>query len=291
VLKRAMGWFGVVAVCAVFGGCKSGDDDAAPISQDELPAAMASLVCDSLGECCSSAKLVFDSTNCRASITAQVKASLKETLTAGVKYDAEVAGACIAELKKGAKCGRTESTNDVAACDGLVTGTRTAGQACMSSAECAAPAYCSIDSITLEGTCVVYSDEGTAAPHGKAGDTCYASCEDESSCGASSSPGGVIGEPVEPAVVCYRDDSLYCNGTCQPLNAIGEPCDASFACKDGLFCGFDSGLCTAPHPNGATCTVDFECQSDHCDIEASTSTYGTCAGPSVTAQQCANGTR
>src|SRR5436190_1895683 len=105
VLKRAMGWFTVVAVCAVFGGCKSGDDDAAPISQDELPGAMARLVCDSLGDCCSSAKLVFDSTNCRAATSARVKASLNETRTAAVKYDAEAAGDCVAELKKRAKCG------------------------------------------------------------------------------------------------------------------------------------------------------------------------------------------
>jgi hypothetical protein len=293
VLKRAMGWFTVVAVCAVFGGCKSGDDDAAPLSQDELPGAMASLVCDSLGDCCSSAKLVFDSTNCRAATSAQVKASLNETLTAAVKYDAEAAGDCVAELKKRAKCGRTGSLDDVPACDRVLVGTLAAGQPCQSNEECAAPGYCNTDLVTFEDICTVSSSSELALVRGKAGDTCYATCEDPASCAVLGPSGNVVGDPIEPGttpVVCYRSDSLYCSGNCQPLKAIGETCDAASACKDGLFCDFDFGICTAPHPNGAACSDDVECQSGNCGTDSTGDTLdGTCLASSVTAQECANG--
>lgn len=290
MVMREMGWFGVAVACALFGGCKSGPTDAEPVSQNDLPGALASVVCDSLGGCCSSAKLVFDSTNCRGAESARIRAKLNDTLTGAVEYDAEAAGECVVELKKRAKCGNLEIAEDIPACNDFLVGTLAAGQPCENSEECAS-GYCSTDSLTFERTCVV-SVEHTPVARGKAGDACEANCEDADSCSFSAPTGDVIGEPVDPSglpVACYRTDSLYCNGTCQPLQAIGENCTDSSACKDGLFCDFDSSICTAPHPDGAACDSDYECQSDHCDLGTGSGSEGTCAGATVTAQQCADG--
>ena len=297
MVKRAMGWFGVVALCAVFGGCKSGDDAAAPISQDQLPGVLAGAVCDSLGSCCAAASFVFDSTNCRAAGTAELKATIQDMLTPAVKYDAQAAGDCMAELKGRIKCGDTNAAEDIPACDRVFVGTLAAGQTCTKSAECVAPGYCNQDFTTGQSVCTAPTG-GTALVRGKAGDTCSASCADATSCNVFQAPvpgpPGTVGDPTQPAptlVACYGSDSLYCDGTCQKLKAIGESCSSPEACQTGLFCDFNSAICTAPHPNGAVCSSDYECQSDHCSADPATGADGTCSNTSVTAQQCANGSR
>jgi len=292
MVQRAMGWLGIAVACGLFGGCKSDPTDAEPLSQNDLPGAVANLVCDSLGGCCSSAKLVFDSTNCHAAESAQLRAKLNDMLTSAVKYDAQAAGDCVAELKKHVDCGSTESADDIPACGRIFVGTVAAGDPCTDSAECASNnAYCSTDSVTLEGTCVI-SVEHSPVARGKAGDACEENCENADSCGGYVAPVPVTGEPVVSSglpVACFRTDSLYCNGTCQALRAIGETCADSSDCKDGLFCDLDSSICTAPHPDGAACNSGYECQSNHCDLDTGSGSEGTCAGASVTAQQCANG--
>jgi hypothetical protein len=280
--RRAMGWFGVMALCAVFGGCKS-HDDAAPISQDDLPGAVASIECDSLGSCCSLASFVFDSTNCHATETAQLKAELTDMLTPAVHYDAQAAGDCLAELKGRTLCGSTRSADDIPACDRIFTGTLATGQACTMSAECTPPGFCNRDVTTEQGVC---APAGVAPVRGKLGDNCSTTCDDPTSCRVD-----VAGDPSAAApVACYRSDSLYCDITCQKFKALGEVCNASDGCQAGLFCDFDSAICTAPHPNGAVCSGDYQCQSHKCSADPSTGADGTCSITSVTAQQCANGT-
>jgi hypothetical protein len=280
--RRAMSWFGVVALCAVFGGCKS-HDDAAPISQDELPGAVASLECDSLGSCCSVASFAFDSTNCHAAETAQLKAELTDMLTPAVRYDAQAAGDCLAELKGRTTCGSTSPADDIAACDRIFTGTLAAGQACTMSAECASPAYCNRDGTTEQGVCTALAV--SAAVRGKLGDNCSMTCDDATSCDTV-----VSADQSAAQVACYRSDSLYCDLTCQKLKAIGETCEASDICQKGLFCDFDSRICTAPHPNGAVCSGGYQCQSHKCSVDPVTGADGTCSSTSVTAEQCASGT-
>jgi len=291
MVKRATGWFGVALVCAVFGGCKSADDDAAPVSQNELPGAVANLVCDSLGACCSSAKLVFDSTNCHAAESALIRNKLRETLTPAVKYDAQAAGDCVAALKKDSVCGSTDNADAIPACERMFIGTLAEGQPCTNSAECAGQGSCTEDPTTFERVCRVLSAGNAAWIRGKLGDSCQGSCEDAASCSSTPVPGDVFVDPNAPAatpVACYYSDSLYCDGTCKKVKAIGEACATSNACEDGLFCDFDPGICAAPHPNGATCIGGFECQSHHCDVDSDTGS-GTCVASSVTAEECANG--
>jgi hypothetical protein len=48
-------------------------------------------------------------------------------------------------------------------------------------------------------------------------------------------------------------------------------------CADGLFCGFDDGICHPILANGAECTFDQDCQSKYCSYDNSTGDKGYCS--------------
>ena len=288
--KRALGWFGLAVVCAIAPGCKSKTDQTAdPIAQDQLPAAVAKAVCDSFGSCCSTAQFVFDSTNCGGNVAASVRDSFGLSSSGAVQYDAQAAGDCLEQIKANLHCGNV--TANIPACSQVTVGTLAAGELCMSDDECKSPGVCTGVDATGHRVCEAFTSGAVATVvRGGAGAACSASCNDEADCQGFASPGGIIGgDPSQPApavVACYRVDGLAClgAGTCQPLGALGADCSASSSCKDGLFCDGNVGRCTAPHPNGASCTGDAQCQSQSCLADTH-----VCATTSVTAQACANG--
>lgn len=56
-------------------------------------------------------------------------------------------------------------------------------------------------------------------------------------------------------------------GSCQPLPEMGEHCP-DYECGDDAYCKYDytarNGFCTSPEPDGAACTFDAACASEHC---------------------------
>lgn len=296
--KWALGWVGLAFVWAISGGCKSGSSDeeaVAPITQDQLPAELAKLICDSLGGCCSSAQLIFDSTNCRANEAADMKAYFGLPVPASVRYDAQAAGDCVAQLKAGMHCGDVQTATNVPACARITVGNLPAGQPCNSSGECAPPGFCGLTAGAdgQEIPACVGVDAASLPTHGATGEACTVSCIDPSDClGRLALPFPADpNQPVQPEVACYRIDGLYCArspitgaATCQSLGALGADCFGGDGCQDDLFCDPNTTRCTAPHPSGASCQYGGECQSRSCS-----DTTHTCNNTSVTAQQCANG--
>jgi hypothetical protein len=286
VIKQVAGWVGLVAACGLFWGCGSSDSESSTLSQDQLPSALASAICDSFGACCTAGKFVFDETNCRASETALLKPEYKPSSSAAT-YDAHAASDCLSQLKNSLTCGAINQTATLEACARVFVGTLAVGQTCtpcnaarLSCADdCKAPGFCAYDSASGTNYC---KSESAAPSHGKLGDSCTVSCGDAQCYG-----GPIVSfdpTPTTNEVACYKEDGLYCSGMCRKLSAIGEDCAYADQCESGLFCDRNVDRCAAPHPSGASCIADEQCQSDYC------SNAGICSNRSVTTQQCANGT-
>jgi len=296
---RVLAWLGMAAVCASFGGC-SKSDDAAPVGRQELPAAAAKAICDSLARCCGDAKFTFDEKNCRAVTTAVASAQLLgDTEQADtvdqtrVAYDDQAAGECVVQLASKSQCGYVRP-QDVPACNKVLVGKVKAGGACGVSAECEGfvdgKATCdrplnNENQQLVMGVCVSFDTPTVTRDHGKLGEDCLLSCYSDQDCDYSLPPGNVAG-PTSPETdtACFRSEGLFCGATgrCEALAKLGESCNSLSGCVQGLFC---NGRCTAPHPDGATCQEDYECESDDCLAS------GICgkSTPKVTTQQCANG--
>jgi hypothetical protein len=273
---------GAMLACACLSGCKS-EDDAKPIAQADLPAAAAHAVCESFGSCCSKASFTFDSTNCVAARTAEYQQIWGTDSSANSTYDAQAAGDCLAAFKAVAQCGQAEgSGND--SCEKILVGKLAAGQPCVSSAECAKPANGDASCSDANGTktCQVY--QSTPVTRGTEGQACSTDCADANSCSIFSSPGSAPGTTPMALVACYRSEGLFCDaGTCGKLKALGQTCAGFNSCVAGAFCDNSTSRCTAPHPNGAVCQSNNECQSDNCNT-------GVCGGASgVTQAECASG--
>ncbi|MFO0681801.1 MAG: hypothetical protein U0234_07110 [Sandaracinus sp.] len=58
-------------------------------------------------------------------------------------------------------------------------------------------------------------------------------------------------------------------GRCVPYPSVGESCELTRACRAPAFCALAS-MCVVPHALGEPCTLDSDCESDHC-------TAGRCA--------------
>lgn len=295
---RVLAWLGMAAVCASFGGC-SKSDDAAPIAWQDFPAAAAKAVCDSMAKCCSDSKFTFDEKNCRASNAAAASTRLLGDNAQGsldrtrVAYDDQAAGECVAQLSSKSQCGFVRP-EDVPACDKILVGKVKAGGTCLGSWECEGyidgKATCDAVLNGIEqpttGVCAPFERPTETRHHGKLGEDCLLSCDDDG-CEVPPTPGNVAGPSLpETDTACYRNEGLFCGATgkCEALAELGETCNSFSACGEGLFC---NGRCTAPHPVGASCAADNECESNNC------STAGFCSksAPQVTEQQCANGRR
>ncbi len=286
--KRVLAWFGLLAACASFGGCGKTGDGTGAVELSDLPAALANLLCGSLGGCCKASSFAFEEAECRRVQTANFDDELTGLDPAKVHYDAEAASDCLAALRSNIQCGRVNDSSANAACNRVFTGTVGPGQACTDSMECARPAggsvYCepAAEGSTAE---VCTPSAGSAAVHGKAGQACNGSCEDDScSIGVATGPGDTA-TPVALAV-CYQNEGLYCGptGTCEALLGLGQNCSDFSACTTDLFCDFSTSVCTAPRELGAPCQGSDECKSGYCDGD-----NAACAERAVTATTCSVG--
>jgi hypothetical protein len=88
-----------------------------------------------------------------------------------------------------------------------------------------------------------------------------------------------------PGLDCQSD--AVGNATCQTPAAglaIGTGCwGSALPCAAGAYCESSTMTCTALLPNGASCGIDYECQSQFCDRVCNTPAWpaALCAAPYV----------
>ncbi len=285
--KRALAWLGLLAAAASFGGCgKTGDGGA--VERSELPAAVANVMCGSLGSCCKSSSFAFDEAACRRQQTAVLADELSRFDPKNVSYDAQAAGDCLAALAAHIECGRIDDSSANATCQKIFSGKLGLGEVCTDSMECARPAaggsaFCE----TTPNDAVVkvcMQQAGSAGVHGKKGQSCNGSCEGDNCSIAAEPVPGDTATPTQP-VLCYQSDGLYCSssGVCEALLGRGQPCTDFASCTADLFCDLTTGACAAPLALGASCNSSYECQSHYCTDDTS-----RCAERTVTSAQCAS---
>lgn len=293
--SRAAAWVCAWAALAVV-SCGKSEGGTEPIPRADLPSRVASLLCESMASCCQGSGFPLSTPACKAARTAELQAEFNDHQQ-HMRYDAQAAGDCLAAAASTIVCG--QFGEDSPACERVFVADVALGQPCSSSRECASVAgqsvFCASDDEVSPAVCMGGASVNTAAPHGKVGEACFGTCFEGDSCDIQTAiaPAPVPGGPLpQPAVVaCYRVDGLYCDiGHCAPLLTLGEVCAASDACRDGIFCNFDTHLCTAPQPDGSPCDSDAGCQSQRCDLVAgdqATETTEFCvAATHVTAAQC-----
>jgi hypothetical protein len=278
---------GLLAFCALAGGCTSSDEAAEPPPEDQFPSEFARAICDSFGACCSSSHFTFDATSCKSTFTSLAQLDIRTRRSPNMVYDVAAAGDCLTQLKKALRCGDAGSF-EIPACDHIFTGTLAVGQPCTTSDECKRPAVCTLDvadtnNPNQQKVCLAFPASPPKA--GRAGDTCNASCLSPSD--DCTVPVPNPGAPSVP-IVCYASDGLHCADAlttrhCGPLVDVGDLCAFDGDCKAGLFC--QEARCKAPLPNGGACLANHYCQSNYC----ANSTI--CATASVTQTDCAKGIR
>lgn len=303
-----IGAIGVMVASAWFAGVACGgstDSGSAPVARDAFVGKFTDAICGKLEPCCREESYPFDREACAAAAGEGV---LSIIANPAVKYDAAAAGRCLEAVSAAvARCGDPSGASS--ACERVFEGTKGAGAACESSAECASPAggsaYCSEDG-SGQGACVV-------SPRGTRGAACDATCTEMAS-GTSCMSGGPAnggGAGVAPDTSCYTNDGLYCGseGKCAPLRAVGESCDTTQeSCVDSAWCAQgtcvarvavgascegsraceltaycdDSGKCQAKRPDGAACSSGEACEGDRCEA-------GKCGGSGIASPELCGG--
>lgn len=253
---RARSLFGFALVTAgFFAGCSSSGSGgtsnttpSGPIALADLPGVYASAMCDNLAGCCQSEGYAFDPAKCEAAVTGFMGLFTGLVNKGTVKYDANAAGTCMAEVPSYAK-GCLKQSLGSAACEAVFTGTVPQGGACTQSTECIAPPGGGAD-----------CDQGKCVPEtrGVAGDPCKWTCTES---GSLTTCGGF---GADQGAECFTNDGLYCNTQsqkCETRVAIGaQGCDGSGeSCVDGAYC--EGTACVAQKALGASCTNDGECNA------------------------------
>jgi hypothetical protein len=181
------------------------------------------------------------------------------------------------------------------------------GQACTTSADCAAPAMgtatCNLQTVVVDGGGSMLSGKCVQLVRGQAGQMCAGTMT-----GNGSSFFGLNGSQTTENI-CYTADGLHCDSmthVCTALGVAGSSCNFDEDCIATDFCatgkcaarvavgatcpangGFGGGGCVAMAycdsqtmtckptlGTGQTCTVSAECQSGQC-------TNGKCTSSSI----------
>jgi hypothetical protein len=246
-------WFklggGLLGACLVLSACgKSKEDPAAasPVALEQFAASFAQALCGNMAECCDG-NSGFDQQHCEADAKSTMQASIDKQVTPETTYDAQAAGECLRVMAANATCGNTDKIGFVESCVHMAVGKLADGAACKFSAECKS-GVCLTQGETGPGVCLV---DGRAK-HGKAGDECETTCDQDFPCiGPSSSVG------------CYVEDGLRCSlGKCESLHAKGEACFGSADCVAGLACVNEA--CAPKLEEGGSCSENEDCASGFC---------------------------
>jgi hypothetical protein len=248
-----------------------------------LPLAAAHALCDGIQPCCAQVGYAYDGPTCLANAQAELQQEISDESGKGGIYDANAAGACVAQLRAQAgACANPPPGSTMTDCPPIYVGTKKMGEACTQSADCAASPdgrlECSTTTTltgtgtqTSSGICVLFKN--TAAK----GDPC----------GGSSSSG----MPLTVQANCESNDSpLYCDfantHTCIDRIAIGQPCNGS-GCAIGAYC--NAGTCAADLAEGATCSYGNCATGLYCNMTSVTSGMGTCTKEKNAGDACTSG--
>lgn len=245
---------------------------AAPVAEADFRQQFPVAFCNVIRTCCTQAGVAFNPTICQGFATA----TLDETLT----YNAQAAGECLQLARATTTCDMSgEMSNALSPCDVVYSGSKALGEACESSAECAARSDGEVDCDGLDNVCAV-------TRRGVAGDLCTSSCEAYGEGGYICS--SVANPDLDPheSVQCFREEGLSCgpNLTCDPLITAGQPCTSDDQCISNHYCA-SSGTertCAPQLAVGGACeTFTNACaEGNYCD------TSNMCAAKKAPGQPC-----
>jgi hypothetical protein len=242
-------------VVAAASGCSSaGGSSGASLSRDEFPGQLGNAFCDSIAPCCKAATIAYDDGKCRSAATNYFSGFLATNGGSKATYDATAAAKCLDAVKAALQaCVGFEDAISGAACSDVFQGTVPDGGSCVTTADCVNHDECDFDPNAAPGAggmvCIgMYSD---VAPHGKAGDACFGTCnviaDGSTYC---SSDGDQTAAPY-----CYGSEGLVCASDtklCTKLAPVGAAC-AQGGCVKGAFC--QAGTCAAQLDSGS-CLMD-----------------------------------
>jgi hypothetical protein len=234
-----------------------------PVAAADFVGAFTAAVCDSVEPCCQASKYGWSRSGCESAAAKLVQTSAASASIAGVTWDAQAAGKCIAGIKHDyAGCNAPINIDLYDACRAVLVGSKAPGEACTNQLECASPPNGQARCTSLR------TDAGTVTPQvctvqasmyarGKLGDPCNENCKysDIGSLSCYGGPGTKNGSANAPIVAnCFENDGLYCDDvtvTCTARKPLGAACKQHFECEVGRFC--QSGKCATPLPLGASC--------------------------------------
>ncbi len=285
-----MYWAISFAAASAIAGCgQTATDGVEPVARADASLESARIYCESFAGCCQEQGVPVDVEVCETRLAAQFEEEFKEN-DATHTYDPNVAGECLAAIRANVQCGATLNAGALGTgCHGAFVGHVKPGEPCLANGDCENPAHgtarCDGSAQDADhpdkGVCMV----GVATlEHDKLGEQCWTGCWD-SYCD-SVSPVGPDGKPVsvEIADACFREDGLYCtvDHECAQLLPLGAACHGTEECAGSARCASDTGVCSDPRADGASCGHDSDCQSLDCQ-------NGVCRSTTPSADACRRG--
>jgi len=245
------------------------------ITTPEALVPIAQSFCAAARSCCMKEQMPTMLDDCESGYAGRddtAKALARGTVT----LDSAGLSRCLAAYQAAAdKC---EEVGVIAACRGVVHGTRAEGESCSIGSECAGD--------EAKACLLADSNPGTVGvcrkiPHGKAGDSCEITCRPDENCTWTSYGAA----PDQPPAVCFEAEGVYCDRSgdaprCEPIHAVGTACTDFNQCGSAGDCDLDTQTCKALGKLGEAC--------GRC-IPQLTCKDGKCQSPSFTAGPTCDG--
>jgi hypothetical protein len=249
----------------------------------------------------------------------QCRTGMESMLAAGA-YDSHAGATCMAMLRASSPAAVCEIvTASASPCQTAIgpnrhPGSKRPGEACVTSADCAASA---------DGEVECRQD-----PAGRWCELQLRGKEGDGPCIGTVLPREMVATP-EPAgtrparaFLCYHDDDLQCDQAagsrcarpkptgascdsdaecgkdaycriyefaCRPLKPIGASCNPEVSCVEGAYCPLTTHICTAWLPAGAACSSDEQCHSHQCEHGSCAPRVDPAAWPGFLDRFCASG--
>jgi hypothetical protein len=250
------------ALLAILIGACASDTESEPVSEGDFPERFASVWCETVAPCCSTAQISYDSPTCRVRARDFAENLLGARAGGEATYSPSAGTLCLDRAASALhRCAVEDAGN---ACTMIFIGRSPDGTPCANGSECTS-GYCALGEAGLSGVCAEL--DYRAPSHGKVGDACVGSCGVP---GSFECPTSLLPNALGATSYCYAEDGLYCTFdpdssdalSCQPYAALGDVCGANDArCVPGAFCA--NGLCAAQRATGS-CTDS----SDQCSVQS-----------------------
>ncbi len=285
-----------IALATVACGGKTSGSDVHPVAQEDFALELAHALCDPLGDCCARASFAYDAAACVETARAYSAGVVTTKAAWGGKYDAALAGACVAAMRdQAARCsdngGHISARSE--ACAHVFVGAKQPGEPCGTTNDCA---------LSPDGRveCAASSD-GTGIcqlrkrPSG--GEPCHVVMGSQPAVVGACDKGetdafACVGYPTSFCVAtiplggaCTSRDacvpSAFCDGaTCVSRVGVGGPC-VEYGCDEVSTC--KAGRCVAKLPDGAACEHWTDCAGGNC--------FGWCSSSELARKDVCAGTK